>query len=160
MKLRPIAGTSLAATASAALGSVGTDPESWYYRTLRKPHWQPPALAFPVVWTALYADIGIATGVGLGELQESDRTDEARRLAVALGANLALNTLWSWLFFRWHRRTLATLECAILAASSADLVRRVGAVNRKVGIALAPYPVWCAFATVLSGTIARLNRGR
>jgi benzodiazapine receptor len=160
MKLQPVAGTSLAVAACAALGGVGTDPESLYYRTLRKPRWQPPKLAFPLVWTSLYADIAVTNGLAIGTLQDSERADEARRLVAALGANLVLNTTWSWLFFRWHRRVLATVECAVLTASSVDLVRRVAAVDRRAGAALAPYAVWCGFATVLSGTIARLNRGR
>src|SRR4051794_24332672 len=100
MKLQPVAGTSLAVAACAALGGVGTDPESLYYRTLRKPRWQPPKLAFPLVWTSLYADIAVTNGLAIGTLQDSERADEARRLVAALGANLVLNTTWSWLFFR------------------------------------------------------------
>jgi predicted metal-dependent RNase len=31
------------------------------YRRLRKPSWQPPDVAFPVVWTALYADVAVTS---------------------------------------------------------------------------------------------------
>ncbi len=160
MRARELALTSAAVTACAAVGGLGTDPQSWYYRLLRKPKWQPPPLAFPIVWTALYADIAGTTGLALSELDEQRRRDEYRQLAIALGANLVLNTTWSWLFFTWHRRVLATLECAVLAASSADLVRRVGVVDRRAGWALSPYPLWCGFATLLSGSIAWRNRQR
>jgi len=46
----------------------------------------------------------------------------------------------------------------LLAASSADLVRRAADADPKLGVALAPYPLWCSFATVLSTGIWRLNR--
>jgi tryptophan-rich sensory protein len=38
-----------------------------------------------------------------------------------------------------------------------DLVRRVGTVDRRAGLALSPYPAWCAFATALTVAVARLN---
>ena len=45
----------------------------------------------------------------------------------------------------------------MLTVSSADLARRVGAADRRAGLALTPYPVWCAFATALTVAIARRN---
>ena len=47
---------------------------------------------------------------------------------------------------------------AVLAASSADLTRRAASADPKLGAALAPYPAWTSFATVMSADIARLNR--
>jgi tryptophan-rich sensory protein len=74
-----------------------------------------------------------------------------------LAANLILNASWSWLFWRGRRPWLAAAECAVLTASSADLVRRTYNLNRGAGVALAPYAVWCGFATALSTAIAKLN---
>jgi len=91
----------------------------------------------------LYADIALASGHAINRLNEEGRVHQ-RRLIGALGVNLALNAGWSWLFFRYHRPWVAAAECAVLTASSADLVRRVGSVDRRAGIALAPYPLWCA----------------
>ncbi len=53
----------------------------------------------------------------------------------------------------------AAAECAVLTASSADRVRRTHRLNRGAGVSLAPYALWCGFATVLSTAIARLNPG-
>ncbi|HSL37373.1 MAG TPA: TspO/MBR family protein, partial [Arthrobacter sp.] len=77
----------------------------------------------------------------------------------ALAANLVLNAAWSWLFWRARRPWLAAAECAVLTASSVDLVRRTHRLNRGAGVSLAPYALWCGFATVLSTAIARLNPG-
>lgn len=160
--------TAAATAATAAAGGVATDPDSRWYQRLRKPGWQPPALAFPVVWTALYADLAMSSAVALDSREAGDASDgqngqdrrrEIRIYQGALAANLILNAGWSWLFWRSRRPWLAAAECAVLAASSADLVRRTHHLNRGAGVALAPYAAWCGFATVLSTAIARLNPG-
>lgn len=165
MKLRTVLWTAAATAATAAAGGAATDPDSCWYRQLRKPAWQPPPLAFPVVWTALYADLAVSSAVALDSREAGDGQDgqdgrpEIRAYQGALAANLILNAGWSWLFWRSRRPWLAAAECAVLAASSADLVRRTHHLNRRAGVALAPYAAWCAFATVLSTAIARLNPG-
>ena len=57
-----------------------------------------------------------------------------------------------------HRLPAAAVVAAVLAASSADLTRRAASADPKLGAALAPYPAWTSFATVMSADIARLNR--
>lgn len=105
----------------------------------------------------MYADIALSAGHAIARLGEQNRGAERTRLIGALGVNLVLNAGWSWLFFRFHRPWVAAAQCAVLTVSSADLVRRVGAADRRAGIALAPYPAWCAFATALTLAIARRN---
>jgi tryptophan-rich sensory protein len=156
-KLLIFAGCFAGVTATAVTGALATDPDGAYYRNLVKPSWQPPPPVYGIVWTPLYADIAVSAGHAISKLGEHRRVRERRNLVVALLANLALNTGWSWLFFRGHRPWLAAAECAVLTASSADLVRRVGAADRRTGLALAPYPAWCAFATALTVAIARRN---
>lgn len=156
-KLLILAGCVAGVTASAVAGALATDPDSTYYRTLDKPNWQPPPPVYGIVWTPLYADIALSAGHAISEFGEQGRVKEQRALIGALGVNLVLNTTWSWLFFRIHRPWLAAAECAVLTASSVDLVRRVAAADRRAGIALAPYPAWCAFATALTVAVARRN---
>lgn len=174
--------TSAAVAATAALGSAATVPavDSARYQRLEKPPWQPPAQAFPIVWTALYAVIAGASASALtslarqrtrAESREAARVPvrgprrspaqllrrRSRRLRLALGVNLALNAGWCWTFFRAQRRDLAVLNAAALTISSADLAHRAGAARRGAGAALVPYAVWCGFATALSASIARRN---
>ena len=157
MRIRTLAATTAAVTATAALGSVASQETSGaWYASLRKPAIQPPAIAFPVVWTTLYAAIAGASAVVLDEADP--RT--ARSYRRALGANLVLNGSWSWVFFKAHRIGPAIGVAAALTASSADLARRSGRVDRRAGRALLPYTAWCAFATLLTAAVRRVNPGR
>lgn len=155
---RTLALTGAMTTAAAVAGSIASDPGSAWYRGIDKPAWQPPAIAFPVVWTALYADIAGTSASVIRTLEDSGRESGARRFTTALGVNLVLNAAWSALFFRAHRPDVATLGAGLLAASSADLARRAGAAGRGHAGWLAPYAAWCAFATVLSAEIWRRNQ--
>lgn len=165
MKLKDLVWTAAATTATAAAGGIATDPDAGWYRRLRKPDWQPPVIAFPVVWTALYADLAVSSAVALDSREQTDaagskkRQQELAAYRTAFAVNLVLNASWSWLFWRARRPWVAAAECAVLTASSADLVRRTYQLNRRAGVALAPYALWCGFATALSTALARLNGG-
>lgn len=146
--------SALAVTATAAAGSAATDPGSSWYLGLDKPAWQPPGWAFPVAWTALYADSALTSGAVV------DALPDARGYRRALAVNLALNAGWSIVFFGLRRARASVPVAALLAASSADLARRAhssGAAHRG---ALVPYAAWTAFATALTAEIARRNPGR
>jgi benzodiazapine receptor len=160
MRRRTYLLTSAAVATTAVTGGLGTDPGSAYYRGLDKPSWQPPPPVYGIVWTPLYADLAATTGKALTSLEQQGCKSEKTALATAFGINLVLNASWNWLFFRAHRPWIAAFECAVLTVSSADLTRRVGATDRRAGLTLAPYPLWCAFATVLTVAIARRNPRR
>jgi tryptophan-rich sensory protein len=150
-------GAAVAATALA--GSIGSrDVASPWYAALDKPPYQPPGVAFPVVWTTLYTDLALSAGHALDRLEAAGRHDEAARYRRALAANLVVNAAWSWVFFRWHRLGPAVGVAGLLAVSSADLVRRTSRVSPAAAAAMAPYPAWCGFATVLSADVWRRNR--
>jgi tryptophan-rich sensory protein len=159
VKRSTLAATSLAVAVAAGTGSIASPRRvpAWYTR-LRKPAYQPPGAAFPVVWTALYADIATTSAVTLDNFRAAGQHDKARGYAAALTVNLLLNAGWSWLFFRFHKLGAAVVGAAALTVSSADLARRAAQADPRAGAALSPYPLWCAFATVLSTHIWRLNR--
>ena len=158
--LRDVLTISGATVASAAIGSLATDPDSRWYRTLKQPPWQPPTIAFPLVWTPLYVDIAATSVATLTRLEGEGKVDEAASYRRALWANLVLNTAWSVIFWRVRRPRLAAAEAAVLAVSSADLARRAGKAGGRTRWTLMPYPVWTAFAAALSTSIARRNRKR
>ncbi|MFI7508984.1 TspO/MBR family protein [Micromonospora aurantiaca] len=143
MRVPTLVKTAAAVTATAAAGAAATSTgtSSRWYRRLRKPAWQPPSAAFPLVWTPLYGP---------------ERAAFARGYAL----NLALNAGWTALFFGARRPGAALAEIAALNASNLVLLRRAARTDRPAGAALAPYVAWTLFATALNGAIVGLNRGR
>jgi translocator protein len=159
VKGRTLAGTALATTATAVLGGLASRPaQSTWYEKLKKPPYQPPRQAFPIVWPLLYADIAVTSATTLDQLEEGGQYQQRRAYIAALVANLVLNGSWSWLFFNQRRLGTSAIAAAALTVSSADLTRRSIAVQRAKAAPLAAYPAWCAFATALSTHIWALNR--
>jgi translocator protein len=160
--MRPLtlAKTAGAAAATAVIGGLATGPavESPWYENLRKPSFQPPRQAFPIVWPALYADVAVVSAGTLDQLEERGETEQARTYARLLALNLVLNGGWSWLFFNRRWLGAAAVGAAALTVSSADLTRRAVATRGSSAAPLALYPLWCAFATALSSRIWWLNR--
>jgi tryptophan-rich sensory protein len=99
VRARTLIPTTVAVAATGVVGGLASRPAaSPWHRSLRKPPYQPPPQAFPIV----------AAGV--------------------------------------------------LAGSGADLSRRAVAAEGKRAAPIALYPLWCAFATLLSGHVWFLNR--
>jgi len=160
MRASTLTRTASAVLATAAAGGLATQPSSAWYRSLRLPSWQPPARAFGLAWTPLYVDLAVTSARALDALRRAERRDEHAGYVRALGVNLALNAGWSVLFWRGRRPWVSTVECAVLAVSAADLVRRTGDADTRAGAALVPYPLWCTFATALNAAVARRNPAR
>jgi translocator protein len=159
VKRSTLVATTLAVAAAAGTGSIASPgPAGGWYSRLRKPAYQPPAAVFPIAWATLYGDIAATSAAAIDGFRATGQEDKARQYSAALGINLALNAGWSWLFFRYHKLGASALGAAVLTVSSADLARRAAQVNPRAGVALAAYPVWGAFATILSTHIWRLNR--
>ncbi len=155
--LRNLLLTGAASFASAGIGAAATTPDAEWYDDLEKPPWDPPTIAYPLVWTPLYADIAVTSAAALTTLEGEGRNDEVADLRRALAINLLLNTGWNVVFWRVRKPWLSSVWCAVLTAHSAGLARRVGAVEPSLGAALAPYPAWCAFATALNTSISLRN---
>jgi len=147
-----------AMTAGCALiGSVLTDSRSQWYQRLSKPSWQPPAAAFPIVWTSLFAAIFVAATATIADAEETGSTETARRFEAAYLANLALNAAWSAVFFRLRSPRAATVVAAALAASAGGLAAQSAPLGKGKAAAFAGYAAWCTFATALSAAIAGRN---
>jgi tryptophan-rich sensory protein len=81
-----------------------------------------------------------------------------RRIALQLfAAQLALNALWSPLFFGAERPGWALAEIVVLLVAVATTLVLFLRVDRVAGLLLVPYLAWVAFATVLNASIAAMN---
>lgn len=129
-------------------------PDAWY-AALAKPSWNPPNWVFAPVWTTLYLLIGIS-----GWLVWRAGSGAPRRPAfIAYGVQLALNAVWSWLFFGLHRPGWAFAEILLMWLAILVTVVLFWRVRAIAGALLLPYLAWVTFALVLNGTLWMLNRG-
>jgi tryptophan-rich sensory protein len=144
---------------AAALGGLASRPaQSDWYEKLRKPGFQPPRQAFPIVWPLLYADVAVVSAGTVDELNGRGEQSQARAYSILLALNLVLNGGWTWLFFSRRKLGASAIAAAALTISSAALTRRAVRTRGAGAGVLGLYPLWCAFATLLSSRIWWLNR--
>ena len=125
-------------------------PGAWY-DALVKPSWNPPAWVFGPVWTTLYLMIAAA-----GWLVWR-RGAEGRTALLFWGVQLALNAVWTLLFFGLHRPGWALLDIAALGLSILAFVWTAWPASRAAALLFVPYLLWVGFATALNAALWRLN---
>ena len=147
----------LAAFTAAAIGGAATaaSVREWY-PTLVKPAWTPPSWVFGPAWTALYLLMSVAVWRVWIHRDESPGVRATVRLH---GVQLALNALWSVLFFGLRRPDFALVEIVALWSLLAVLQVRLFNHDRAAGWLWVPYLAWVSFATALNASIWWLNRG-
>ena len=138
------------------LGSVFTASQiqSWYLTVLIRPSFSPPNWLFGPVWTILYALMGIS----LFLVWELKKSQERKKALGVFFLQLALNALWTPIFFGLHATGVAfavilTMWCAIIW--NIILFYRL---KKVAAYLLVPYLLWVSFASVLNGAIWILNR--
>jgi len=123
--------------------------DTWY-RTLEKPWFNPPDWVFGPVWTTLYILMGIALYIAWQQ--------RAGRFALSVfWAQLALNLLWSILFFGMRSSLAAFVGIIILWAFIAWTIALFWKVSRLAALLLLPYLLWVSFAALLNYSILLLN---
>lgn len=149
-----IAVTVISVVGLATLGSWLTDTGPWY-RSLRKPWFQPPDYLFAPAWTAIFVCLGGAAVLAWN----APTITQGQRVAVlcAFAANFVLNALWSLLFFERRRPDLALFEVVVFWCSIVALIVVVRPLSTTAVWLLIPYLAWVSFATVLNRQIVALN---
>ena len=128
---------------------------STWYPTLVKPSFNPPAWVFGPVWTVLYIMMGVAAY--LVWLRGVDADGVRAALAVFV-IQLALNGLWSILFFGIRQPGLALVEIIVLLVAIGATIWLFWRVVPAAGVLLLPYWAWVSFATILNASLWWLNR--
>ncbi len=136
---------------SALLGAVFM-PGEWY-ATLRKPPWNPPGWIFGPVWTALYTMMAVAAWL----VWKRGGFAAQRRPLMLFLVQLALNAVWTPLFFGLHWTGVALVEIVLLWLAIAATIAAFRPVSRVAAWLLAPYLAWVSFAAVLNFVLWRLN---
>lgn len=136
-------------TFCAPLLSIGSMPGAWY-GTLNKPSWNPPSWLFGPAWTLLYTLMAVAAWLVWKRVGFS-------RPLVLYFVQLALNAVWTPLFFGAHAMGWALIEIVALWIAILLTLLSFRRVNPTAGWLLAPYLAWVTFATCLNFTLWRLN---
>ncbi len=132
---------------------AGSGESNPWFADLAKPALYPPGFVFGIVWTLLYAMMGIA----LARIFALPPGLLRRRAVRVFAAQLALNLAWSTLFFKLH--LLAASVALILAILALALVTTFAfaRLDRIAALLLVPYLAWLCFAAGLAFRIWQLN---
>jgi len=138
---------------AAAVGAAASAEAPTFYAQLDRPSWAPPAFLFGPVWSVLYVLMAVSAWLVWSESKQPT----PRTPLLLFVVQLALNALWSWIFFAWRLGSVAFFEIVVLwvlvAATFVSFVR----VSRLAGALLLPYLAWVGFATVLTWAIWQRN---
>jgi len=141
---------------AAGIGSRFTTSaiDTWY-TTLQKPFFNPPNWIFGPVWTLLYLIMGISLYiVWIAKVEKKAKLQGITFFFI----QLALNVLWSILFFGLKSPTAALIGIIFLWLAIFLTIRSFLQISKKAGWLLIPYLVWVSFATILNLSIVILNR--
>ena len=129
------------------------DSLAHWYPLLSKSAATPEGWVFAVAWSAIYVLSGIS--IAIIAASESPRKGFFVRVFAVI---LALNFLWSVLFFQMQSPTSALIEVAMLDIALVFYTVHAWKAGFKTSaILFLPYPLWCAFATYLNAYVAIVN---
>ena len=136
---------------AAAGRAINADAIPGWYATLNRPPITPPNWLFGPVWTALYVMMAVGAWmvwrrVGLGH-----------PALIAYWLQLALNLLWTMLFFGLQSPLLAGFEILALIAAIAFTIRGFAHVHPPAAWLLVPYLAWTSYAGVLTWWFWAIN---
>jgi translocator protein len=142
-------------TAASALGSSATAPviPTWY-AALNKPWFNPPNIAFPIAWTALF----LLMAFGLWRILRQVDAGQPRRTALFIFfVQLIFNVAWSFAFFAAQSPFAGIFVAIGLTLSVAAMIWAFRRIDPLAAFLQLPYLGWVSFATVLNIAIWRLN---
>lgn len=127
-----------------------------WYPTLIKPSFNPPNWIFAPVWTLLFILMGIAAGLVWDKLDY--KRELVKKGMFFFAVQLALNALWSYLFFGLQNVFLALIEIILLWLIIFETYLIFRKIDKKTSNLLLPYLAWVGFATILTASIFWLNK--
>ncbi len=143
----------LAEAVGALAGFLSREGTQLYSETMIKPALSPPAILFPIVWTVLYALMGIgAARVWLSE------TSGARSAGLNVFiVQLAVNFLWSLIFFNAKAYGFAFAWILLLWMLIIGMILLFWRSDRAAVLLQLPYLLWVSFAAYLTWAVWQLN---
>ena len=135
-------------------GLLSRDGTEIFGQLAAQPPLSPPAWVFPVVWTILYALMGI----GAAMIYLSSPSPE-RHLGLNLYiTQLAVNFFWSLIFFNAQAYGFAFLWLLLLWTLVLWMILVWNRVNPTAAKLQIPYLLWLTFAAYLNFGVWQLNK--
>ena len=145
-----VVGTELVGALSALLAG----DFSSFYNGLNQPPLAPPGIVFPIVWTILYALMGVSAYL----IYDSEDISGERSEALGIyAAQLFVNFLWSIVFFRFEKTGAAAVVIILLAGLIWTMIVKFRKINPVAAYINIPYLLWVIFATYLNIGVVVLN---
>ena len=135
-------------------GLLSMEGMNTYAETATQPSFAPPDVLFPIVWTLLYALMGI----GMARVQLHGTLPGRTEAGNLFIAQLIVNFFWPLVFFnaKVYGLTLAFLGFLwVLVARMLIVFRKE---DRLAGTLQIPYLLWLSFALLLNEQVWQLNR--
>ena len=143
----------LSEAVGALSGWLSRDGMKAYESTVHQPPLSPPSWLFPIVWTILYALMGI----GAARVWIAPRGNERSRGLNLFVVQLIVNFFWSLIFFNAQAFGFAFLWLVLLWALVLWMILTFRKVDKIAGIIQIPYLLWLTFAAYLNLGVWYLN---
>jgi translocator protein len=137
-------------------GQVTKDYIITWYPYIIKPSFNPPNWIFAPVWSMLFTFMGIASGLVWTKIE--DNNDIVKKALIFFAIQLALNALWSFLFFGLQNPMLALIEIILLWLMIYETYNQFSKIDKIAGYLFIPYLAWVGFALILNANIWWLNK--
>lgn len=138
-----------------ALSGFLTKDSMKTFDSLIKPTLSPPGYIFPIVWTVLFILMGVSAFLVF--TSDAPRIKKQRALAV-YGIQLAVNFMWSIIFFNMEAYLFAFVWLVLLWLLIILMIYLFGKISRTVALLQIPYLLWVSFAGYLNLAIYLLNK--
>jgi benzodiazapine receptor len=137
------------------IGSIFTvqNIPTWY-ASLAKPDFTPPNWAFGPVWTTLYVLMGVAAFL---VWKKAGFRGEGKKALAAFGVQLALNAIWSIVFFGLQSPLYGLLAIVPLWLAIAGTAWLFWKIDARAGWLMVPYLAWVTVASALNYYVWLLN---
>lgn len=136
--------------ALSALASGGFEK----YADLKKPPLSPPDAVFPVVWTVLYVLMAVSAYVISGSTEIGERS----KALTVFYIQLAVNFMWSVIFFRFGLFGAAAVWLFMLIIWIISMLREFAKLDKTAARLQIFYLIWCIFALYLNIGVFILNK--
>lgn len=135
-------------------GLLSREGVEYYTMSMQKPPLSPPPILFPIVWSILYALMGI----GAARIEAAEDEPGRSWAMNVFVVQLAVNFFWSLLFFNAQAYGFALFWLLLLWVLVVVMILLFRRVDKTAALLQIPYLIWITFAVYLNYGVWQLNR--